>query len=423
VTKFGRSWTRVAALAVLAAVFALLVSASPRSANAIGLTVTDGGVQNNFPDGMIFSVHAEGPSQITKVRLRYKVLPDGTDAIAQPDFTSGAQVDAAVTLDFYLSPGTVIDYHWEATDAGGNTAQTEPQSFFYNDIRFDWAKLARGDGVVLYYYSGSDSDAANMHDVALKAITDAEALLDATVPFDVQVWAYDNQDDMRPALRSQSPTYDSKLITEGVKVASNTVLVLGNVSFDTLRHELTHVVTGQAGESALGSLPSWLDEGTAVHAQHDQGGYGRAIEQALRSGNVLSVREITSAAGDPSKVELFYGEAGSLVSFLVDTYGQAKFAQLFADIKTGKGVDKAFEAVYGFDQDGLDNTWRVANGLSPRPTPAPTTAAPSATQIVSTLPPESGDGASTGTIIAIIAAITVLALVVGAGGITIARRL
>jgi hypothetical protein len=304
----------------------------------------------------------------------------------------------------------VIDYHWEVTDGDGNTAQTAPQSFFYNDNRFDW-KDVTGDGFTVYYYSDSHDAAVNMHGVGVQAIADAEALLNATVPFDVQVWAYDNQDDMRPALRAQSPTYDSELITEGVKVASNTVLVLGNVSFDTLRHELTHVVTAQAGESALGSLPSWLDEGTAVHAQKDQGGYGRAIEQALRSGNVLSVREITAAPGDPSKVNLFYGESWSLVSYLVDTYGQGKFAQTYADIKSGKGVDKAFEAVYGFDQDGLDNAWRVANGLSPRPT-----------QIVSATPPASNDGASTGTVIAIIAAITVLALAVGAGGITIARR-
>ena len=88
------------------------------------------------------------------------------------------------------------------------------------------------------------------------------------------------------------------------------------------------------------------------------------------------------------------------------------------------GVDKAFQAVYGFDQDGLDNTWRVAKGLSPRPTPAPTTPAPSVTPIVAPATGSSSSGGtSTGTVIATIAAITVLALVVGVGGVTIARRL
>ena len=205
-TNFRRSWARVAALVVLAAVFAIVVSVSPRGAGAdAGPTVT-ASVQNNFPDGMTFSVHAEGPAKITKVRLYYKILPDGTDAIAQPDFTPSTTVDGSSLIGgskVYLPPGTVIDYHWEATDAAGNTAQSATQSFFYDDNRFHWTKLARGDGVVLYYYSGSDSDASNMHDVALKAIDDAEALLGATVPFDVQVWIYDNQDDMRPALLTE----------------------------------------------------------------------------------------------------------------------------------------------------------------------------------------------------------------------------
>ncbi len=414
-------------LASIAIVLALLVSASPHGAGAdAGPTVTDGRVQNDFPYGMTFSVHAEGPAQITTIRLDYKILPDGTDAIAEPDFTPGTTVDGTLfgAFKFHLPPGTVIDYHWEATDAAGNTGQSEQHSFFYNDNRFDWKKLDKGDGVVLYYYSGSDSDASNMHDVALKAIADAESLLSATVPFDVQVWIYDNRDDMLPALPPESPSYDSQTITEGIKVASNTVMILGNASFDILRHELTHIVTGQAGYGPLGSPPIWLDEGTAVHAQQEQGGYRRAIEDGLSSGNVLSVRRITAPPGEADQVNLFYGESWSLVSYLIDTYGQDKFAQLYADIKTGKGVDKAFQALYGFDQDGLDNAWRVANGLSPRSTPAPATPAPSVTPIVvPAAASSSGGGTSAGTVIAIIAAVLVLAGLVGVGGITIARRL
>ncbi len=59
------------------------------------------------------------------------------------------------------------------------------------------------------------------------------------------------------------------------------------------------------------------------------------------------------------------------MKYLNDTYGPEKFAQLFAEIKGGKRIDAALEAVYGFDQDGLDNEWRAANGLAPRETPEP----------------------------------------------------
>jgi hypothetical protein len=425
-----RLWClRASALSLVVLLVTTLFALSAPTAQAAGPVVTDGGVQNNFPNGMTFSVHAEGDS-ITKIRLLYKILPDGTDAIAQPPaFTPADVVDAAVSLStatipgFYLPPGTVIDYQWEVTDSSGAKTVTDEQSFFYDDMRFQW-KRVEGDNMTIYYYSGSDSDANDMHDVAVQAIADGEQLLGTTVPFGVQVWVYDSRDDMRDALMRVSPGFESQIITEGVRVSSNTVLVLGNASFDTLRHELTHVVTHQAGESPLGHMPAWLDEGTAVHAQHDLGGYADAIDGAIDDGNVLSVREITSYPGDANKINLFYGEAQSLVKYLVDTYGEAKFAQLFAAIKSGKTPDQAFEQVYGFDQDGLDNLWRQANGLPARATPAPTTPAPSGSPVASVAPAKSnGGGISTATLILIAAGVIALSAIVGVGGITIARRL
>lgn len=410
------------AATVALAVLTLLGSASAQAGPALQATptVTGRGVTNNFPDGMVFSVHAESSSDISDIRLRYQVLPDGTAATARPQFTPGKSVDAQVTLDAYLAPGTIIYYRWEVTDSAGGQSATEDQSSFYDDKRFQWKQLT-ADNLTIFYYSGSDDDAQKLHDVGVQALADAEKLLDTKVPFGVNVWIYDSADDMRPALPRTSPAFESQVITEGIKIASNTVLVLGNVSYDTLRHELTHVVTALAGDSAFGSLPSWLDEGTAVHAQQDPGGFGQAIKQAIGRDDVLSLREISSYPGEASKVELFYGEGWSLVSFLIDKYGQEKFAELFAGIKSGKTLDQALEASYGFGQDGLEDAWREANGLPPAPTQAPTQPAQAATPAGASV--HDGGGTSTGTLLAIAAGVLALAVVVGFSGIAIARRL
>lgn len=395
--------------------FAIPAAAAP--------SVTDGGAENNFPDGITFRVAADSDSTIEEVRLRYKVLPDGASSRAVPDFEPGAHVDAEFQLEgntnSYLPPGVEVEYHWEVTDATGATAETEPQTFFYEDARFDWASVD-GGGVTIYYYSGSADDAEAMHDVAVGAIDSMSQLLGTDVPFTVLVWTYASKDDMRPALRRTSPTRDSQVITAGASVASNIVLVLGNASFDTLRHELTHIVTKQAGESALGSLPWWLDEGTAVYGQSDPGGFGDAIQSAISSGDVFSVREISAFPGDPDNVRLFYGEAWSVVNFLVDEYGEAKFAELFATVKSGKRIGSALDAVYGFDEDGLENAWRTANGL---PTREASEATDDAQQgIPSTDTSEDSGGATTGAVIAIALGIIALAAVVGVGGIILARR-
>ena len=398
------------------------------SANAAP-TVSDAGVTDSFPNGMTFAVSASSDSPINELKIRYKVLPDGTSAIASPKFQPGTSVTATFDLggaDLYLPPGTVIEYHWEATDADGDQSRTETASFFYDDVRFQWTPL-ESNGITIYYYSGSQDDAQAMLQTATETIGSMSQLLGANITYPIKVWLYKNNNDMRPALQRRSATFEASVITEGVRVASDTVLILGNGSFGTLRHELTHVVTHAAGESALGHLPAWLDEGTAVYGQKDPGGFETAVDQAVQRGNVFSVRQITSSPGDPSGVNLFYGESWSLVKYLNDTYGPEKFAKLFAEIKRGNTIDDALKAAYGFDQDGLDNEWRVAHGLPPRATTEPkqeqpqTTAGASGSQ--TNAQKDDGGGTSTFVLIALAAGLIVLAGAVSLAGWAVAKRL
>jgi hypothetical protein len=92
---------------------------------------------------------------------------------------------------------------------------------------------------------------------------------------------------------------------------------------------------------------------------------GRALDSAIEKDEVLSLRAMNSASiGRTSvNVSLFYAQAWSTVSYLVDQYGEEKFADLFATFKQGSTVDKAFQSVYGFDLDGLENAWRESVGL------------------------------------------------------------
>ena len=400
------------------------------SAQAVSPTITDRGVTNTFPNGMQFAVDVKSDSPIEELKLRYEVLPDGTAAIGRPEFSPAAAVVAELQLggaDLQLPPGTVIEYHWEATDADGDEARTETQSFFYDDVRFQWTPI-ESNGVTIYYYSGSEGDAQEMSAVATETIQSMSQLLGATIDFPVKVWIYKNVEDMRPALARRSETYEASVITAGVRVATDTVLVLGNASFSTLRHELTHVVTAAAGESPLGTMPAWLDEGTAVFGQQDPEGFENAVERAISRGNVFTVRQITSSPGDPDAVNLFYGQSWSVVKYLHDTYGPEKFAALFAEIKSGRRIDAALETVYGFDQDGLDNEWRQSHGLDPRatvPVEEPGTGRFIETPGAQQHDPlsEDGGGTSAVVIIALAAGIAVLAVAVGLAGWAVARRL
>jgi hypothetical protein len=375
---------RLLVLLGLAALFLETVLCPTASAQG-GLEVTAADVVNNFPEEVVFRLSAHSEATIEAVTLHYQIRPDGVMAYGRPDFTPAGRVQVDFHLKgndpprSYLAPGTQIDYFWEIGDAAGNKLSTEPATFVYEDSRFSWESASDGN-VSVYWYTGSRSAAESSLEVARDTLDKMSALLGATVDYPVKVWVYDSYEDMLPALARRSEALERQVVVAGERVSSDTVLLQGEGAGDTLRHELTHIVTHVAGEGPYGSLPAWLDEGTAMHAQSEPGeGFTSALDRAVKRDSLLSVRSMTSPTGDPSKVTLFYGQAWSLVNFLIETYGPAKFAELFATFKEGSTTDKALLKVYGFDQDGLEDAWRASLGLTPRQTPATTrTATPTA---------------------------------------------
>ena len=352
-----------------------VVSPAASAQGAIEVTATD--VVNSFPEEVVFRLSAYSEATIEKVTLHYQILPDGVAAYGRPDLTPAERVQVDFHLkandppQSYLAPGTQIDYFWEVEDGAGNKLTTEPATFVYEDIRFSWESVSEGN-VSVYWYAGSRSSAVSSLEVARETLDAMSALLGGTVDYPVKVWIYDSYEDMLPALVRRSEAHAQRVVVAGERVSSDTVLMQGEGADDTLRHELTHIVTHVAGEGPYGSLPTWLDEGTAMYGQSEPGeGFTSALNNAVERDSLLSVRSMTSPTGDASKVALFYGQAWSLVDFLIETYGPAKFAELYAIFKEGSTADKALLKVYGFDQGGLEDAWRASLGLPPREVPTP----------------------------------------------------
>jgi hypothetical protein len=333
----------------------------PGPVRAQGIEVTAQDVANSFPDEIVFRLSAGSDADIQEVTVRYEILPDGVPAYGVPQFEPGGQVQVDFHLDandgqLYLAPGAEILYHWEIEDAAGNTLSTEPATFVYQDTRYDWVAGSEGN-VSVHWYGGGDAESYLR--VARDTLDRMSALLGAQVDFPVKVWVYDDNDDMLAALPRRSQGQEIERRTAGVRVASDTVLMLADGGGDILRHELTHVVTSVAGEGPYGGLPAWLDEGTAMYAQSEPGeGFTSALDGAVDRDRLLSVRSMTSPTGDPDKVTLFYGEAWSLVSFMVEEYGEGKFAQLYAVFKDGSTTDDALRR----STASIRKAWRTPGG-------------------------------------------------------------
>ena len=338
-----------------------------------GVDVRSQEARNDFPNGIIFKLDFESEEPIKEVRFRYAIAPDGSQAYAVPECTGVTSVQCTFelksTVSNFLIPGVEITYFWQIKDQAGRTVETDPGRCMYEDDRFQWKSLSEG-GLTVWFYAGSEGDVRNLLSVGRETLERMGSLLGTEVDFPVKVFLYESAEDMQPVLLAGQLSPEGGVITLGEVVVSDTA-VAANDAFapDILRHELSHIVMRRAVRGPFGSLPAWLQEGVAVYGQSQPlAEMTSALEAAIKSNRVFSIRSLSSASVGESNgnVSLFYGQSYSIVRFLIDEYGEAKFRDLLAAFREGNRTDDALMQVYGFDQDGLENAWRQSVGLPER---------------------------------------------------------
>lgn len=375
---------------------------------------------SDFPNGIVFHLDADADAPPQDTRLIYEVAPDGFRTTAVPDCTGDRVIactfQLAATQQNKLIPGAEVTYFWRITSAAGVVHESDSREVMYEDSRFDWQTI--NDDIITVWYTGSQDDAQSLLSAARESIDRNSALLQTTVDFPVKVFFYPSAREMAPAILSDNA---EGVITLGKVVYSNTAMVAADDEpLDIARHEVAHIVVRQAVPPPFG-VPDWLNEGLAVYSQSEPLSEQRsAVESAIERNDIISVRAMsTASSGSQSdRVSLFYGEAWSLVTYLIETHGDRKFADLFRAFAGGSTTSEALQAVYGVNEDGLENEWRAAMGLPPREAPTPRDN-PGQN---STAPRSDDAGSSIGLIFALVALTAVLAGGVIAGGIVVARR-
>ncbi len=359
---------RIAIFLVLVTFGSAVLPGGARPA-AAAIEVRSNTVANRFPDGLQFTLFTASDANITEVRLRFRILPGGVNAVVRPNCTTGSSVNCTAnvgsTRDSYMVPGAGIVYYWEITDASGARLVTEEQSTTYEDVRFEWQSISDGNLSVHYYFGDLTSQQTVLR-TAREAVDRFSDLLNTTVDFPVKIWVYRTAAEMAPAVasrRGQGP--DTSIQTLGEVGAVDTALVSRDTTFlDIVRHELAHIVTNHATEHHISEIPTWINEGLSTYAQRQLlASEEQALGLAIQRNRVLPITSLNaSARGSAGDVSIFYAESGSLIAYLIGTFGDDKFGEFIAALADDT-TDKAMQAVYGFDQLGLENRWRKAVGL------------------------------------------------------------
>ncbi|MCD6452970.1 MAG: peptidase MA domain-containing protein [Dehalococcoidales bacterium] len=337
-----------------------LVSAQPE------LTIVSSSAEADFPTSLNFSVSAESNVDITDIRLHYRV-----DRISLAQVTSEVYIEftpaKAVSINWPLQmvkigglpPGSGVDYWWTVEDAASNKRETAPARVQFDDERYSWSSLTEGE-VTLYWYEGDLAIARRLMTVAQQTLVWLKEDTGAELERPVRIYIYADSRDLQGAM-----IYPQEW-TGGVAFTRFGTVAIGISSTDldwgsrAIAHELTHLVIHQVTLNPYSDLPTWLDEGLAMHTEGPlEPVFVASLNRAIEENSLISVRSLLSPfSAYPDKATLSYAQSYSLVEFLLSNYGHHKMLELLEAIKQDDTCDGILEKVYGVNVDGLDSLWQ-----------------------------------------------------------------
>lgn len=353
-----------------------------RSTNAI----------SEFPNGIRFNLKLDSDDDIVSIALRFTIGTHQTGVFEYMEFTPITGRSSGKTFSInsqlfwrtntasrYIPPGTIISYSFEIENSEGEKLFIDPEFFTYHDSRYQWDEITQGP-ITVSYHGPVKSRAELMLNTMLETLNKMGPLLGAEVDAPVRATMYNNVKEMLVGLPPGSETIRRELITEGQAfIDVGTILIHGggNLSIGTASHELIHILTHRAGDSVFRKLPAWLDEGLAEYGNVQQGfSYDVALEFALANNRLLPITKQIQRPGTPEEVIIFYGEASSIVKFMVDNFGSNDMKKLMATLKSGKNIDDAFQTVYELSPLDMENLWRRNIGAPEYIPPQPGTTLP-----------------------------------------------
>ena len=365
-------------------------------------TVTSTGAQSQFPDGLTFTIEIQSEIRIDDVRVTFEVGNRGTTQYAYLDLdqsnrplVNGEWFQRTNSNDRYIPPGSMIKYWFEIIDENGDSYFTEPETWRFDDARFEWDEVTVGT-VTILYHGPVRTRAERLANAAVESLELMAEVTGADTQTPIVMVLYNNNAEMIEAVVAKSLASSRELITEGQAFdLESVVLVLaGRSDVGTATHEMTHILVARAAGSR-GSVPLWLNEGLAEYGNLDQTiSYERFLEWAVGTDRLIPLKSLRSFPGDPNLTLVAYGQGRSVVKYMIDEFGPEKMSELLSVLGTGIDIDDALNVVYGFGIFGLENKWRESIGADPyiEPTPGPTptpSAEPTPTYRLLTQPPES----------------------------------
>lgn len=356
-------------LALLMAVpIALRPAASVAQDGAGGVSFGALSATPSFPDVIDFTFSAQSSEEIERVELLFNAVGEETLHLITPDVAESERSAFEFGLNMfqnYYPPGLDVEYRWRVTSASGAVTESERQIVGWYDTRFEWTSIA-SDQVTLYTYDTDDNFAEEILASAQSTIDELETEYGIERSEPLRIWVYDSQSDLGGATEPNSEPWIAGVSYPGrflilAAVPDGNSMELRRV----IPHEVSHQVLFQATENPFNFPATWLDEGIATYNQDiGTADYVEMVEQAVDANALIPIVTLNMSFPYDDSFQLAYAQSYSIVSFIIQTFGEDALGDVLNAYKEGVTHEEAVQAGLGISIEELDRQWQASLGAN-----------------------------------------------------------
>lgn len=132
-----------------------------------------------------------------------------------------------------------------------------------------------------------------------------------------------------------------------------------------LPHEMGHIIFREFVGFNNPAVPLWLDEGVAMYQERDKSVYNYGyLRQAMAQGTFMNITQLSaynvSTSTDQMKVQLYYIESLSIVTYLIREFGRDRFVIFCQNLRDKLNLEHAIASSYDLSNlKELDSAWQA----------------------------------------------------------------
>jgi hypothetical protein len=258
-------------LSISAALSLALMAVSSGLAQS-GISLQSHSAKYLFGEWMRFEAQFESQSQLVDghIVLQIEGLEELYSFTAEIDSNNYFRTELFIPIDLDPPSLRLINFWYLVATEDGSIFESDLQSIYYDDNRFDWFQLTENNFSV-YWFAGDQIFAEAILNTANEAVQRVQQVIPLPGPNRVDLYIYPSQDQLLDVVNSSNIEWaagHSDLSQDRIFLSINPNAESSLEIERQVPHEIAHIMLYEAlGENAYLQLPAWLVEGIASNAE------------------------------------------------------------------------------------------------------------------------------------------------------------